>query len=220
MRKIIKNITKMFSWISSDISLNVAIIFVFGLFLIATVIFVQNPTQPNYQANTLGNFLASFWGILAGIPAAFWISSKQEKKENLEEQTNRLNRQRKILSLIREELIYDREKLIGRLESLKQGTIDLPGLRNELWISFSNAGETQWIDNIDLLANISNLYSNIRWIINLETQYLHPNFNDGVILGTKLTIRGHQSASAMKTLTSLTLAEIEIVLRDIDNVLS
>lgn len=164
-----------------------------------------------FWRNFLSNALATFVGVIIGIPVALWINRIQQKlsekteAERLEADAD--TRKRKILQLIKDELMNDRD-LLTRIREDKNTHIDdevintedllvdkiktvddVYQLRTELWKAFSDGGEIQWIRNLDLLQSIAVTYERIGMIIySYETlQYQHSSSSDVLEYGRTWT---------------------------------
>lgn len=225
------------------------LVVLFTLFLIIwglSYFFDQN--NDSFRQSSLSGFLATVIGIVVGIPVALWIARyqqrEQDQKDKLKEEAQeaklrqqqkeqddlinlakvkeKKERQTKILSLLRTELRHNHAVLEIRAKQLKDevGYWSVPGVKNDLWLAFSDGGELEWIDDIDLLHSFSTVYFRIRWAIVLETQYIDPHFNDQVVQssskGVEHTIRGIKTIESMKQLIPETLRFIDRAVQQID----
>ena len=94
----------------------------------------------NFVSNTLATIVGA---VILGIPIALWLNKHQEKSSEKE-------RKKKILSLLREELLINLTQLSGwEKNDNKRIEVNIigPFLRNESWKAFSDGGELQWIKN-------------------------------------------------------------------------
>lgn len=191
-----------------------------GIVLIGTVwagsIFVQDS---QFREGALSNFLATIVGVVAGIPIAIWLARQQqveqEKAEAVAKQREKQQRQRKILSLIVSELELNQGILSDRVNRIceKRTAINVPGVKNDLWSAFSDGGELEWLDDVQLLDVLSQAYYHIRWIINLEMLYFDPHFYDGIVRsggqrGVEHTVRGIDTVENMERLLPLALESV------------
>lgn len=99
----------------------------------------------SFWSNFLSNLLATFAGILVGVPAALWVGGIQER--SLEKE-----KRKKILRLLYGELLRNLTMLSGwkgssdkTLETLLMGSF----LETELWKSFADSGELSWLKDLN-----------------------------------------------------------------------
>jgi hypothetical protein len=120
-----------------------------------------------FWQNFVSNSLATLLGIIIGIPVALWINSWQERKTEKEHK-------RKILYLLYGELITNHEVLTKWWGDEGKRVLGvMPALLHfELWSSFSDGGELQWIKDPDLLNWISDAYYSIKSVMYLSEKNL------------------------------------------------
>ena len=122
----------------------------------------------SFWQNFVSNALATFLGAIIGIPIALGLSRHQEKISEKE-------RKKKILELLREELMINLTHLSGwdkAKDKKAQAIIIGPFLRDESWKAFSDGGELEWIKNPKLISELANAYSYIRLMQQLSERYL------------------------------------------------
>jgi len=115
------------------------------------------------------NALATFIGAFIGIPIALWLNRYLEKSSELE-------RKRKILSLLKEELLINLTQISAwnkKQNKHIQISIVGPFLRDESWKAFSDGGELEWIKNPVLLSKLARAYSYIRTLQELSERYIN-----------------------------------------------
>jgi hypothetical protein len=127
--------------------------------------------SPFWQ-NFLPNFASTLLGIVLGIPAALWIN-------RLTEINTKKEKKNKILASLLNEIetnLHILEILINNEENINL-TDDIygPQLMDEVWDTFSDGGELQWISDIELLGYLSTTYGNIKEVKYLYDLYLHWN---------------------------------------------
>jgi hypothetical protein len=184
-------------------------------------------TDAQFREGALSNFLATIAGVVAGIPIAIWLArqqqSEQEQAEVKSREQEKQQRQRKILSLIVSELEVNQKILNKRVEVMRQrrGIINVPGVKNDLWAAFSDGGEIEWLDDIELLAVLSEAYYHIRWITNLEMLHFDPHFFDQIVRsgqqGVEHTIRGIDTVENMERLIPVALDSVDKALNYANN---
>jgi len=104
------------------------------------------------------NWLATFLGLMVGIPLARWVGSYQERSTEKE-------RKGKILLVLKDELNGNLVKLKEHQDSIdkKMNASILSGvLKDESWQAFSNGGELEWIKDPILISKLSDAYNVIR----------------------------------------------------------
>jgi hypothetical protein len=120
------------------------------------------------------DFWANFWpnfasdvaaGVILGALVALVISKRQNKAE-----TQR--RKEKILRLLKKELETNSDYInqsipFSSQESMKDfDTINFLslGLSNEHWKAFSDGGELQWINDVEILSKLATAYHSIQMV--------------------------------------------------------
>ena len=104
------------------------------------------------------NWLATFLGVIVGVPTALFLAEYQEKN------TEREHRE-KILFLIKEDLENNLEimkswkETDGSVFNIRPLAFDLG---SELWEAFSDGGELQWIKDPGLLGLVAEAFSSIK----------------------------------------------------------
>jgi len=122
----------------------------------------------DFWRDFVSNGFATLLGVIIGIPIALWLSNFQNYKEEKE-------RKKKILSLLKEELLVN----IGPLSRWKNSSENfmiesislLVFIKIEHWAAFSDGGELQWIKDPNLLGNISEAYNYLRMMKDLCNKY-------------------------------------------------
>ncbi len=210
------------SWLNFLFSIIVVIVFAASVF--ALQLFFDNVA---FRLSVLSNLLPTVLGLVVGIPIALWISRKQqhdqEAQENRNRQIEKKAKQDRILRLLKAELSQNRYVLVERMEGQAdhgKDYLNVPGVKNDLWVAFSDGGELQWIDDLEILDTISNAHYYIRWIIELEKYYFNPNFRNSTQLmkkdGTyKNTIAGIDTIEKMIELIPQTVKAIDDALAKI-----
>ncbi len=131
--------------------------------------FFHSP-DPQFRDNFLGNWAAATLGVILGIPIAIalsrWQQREQDKRQQDDKQRQQLEHQRKILEILRFELIENQEVLEWSFNNIREQ--QLPGFRDMVWKAFSDSGEIQWIDNPELLNTIATAYLYTKTLIRLD----------------------------------------------------
>ncbi|MBE7433913.1 MAG: hypothetical protein HS100_08340 [Anaerolineales bacterium] len=125
-----------------------------------------------FWQNFLPNFASTLLGVVLGIPAALWINRFTEIKTKREKKN-------KILASLRNEIEYNLDTLNYLVDNEKNIilTDDLYGamLMAEVWDTFSDGGELQWISDIELLGYLSITYGKIKEVKYLYDLYVHKS---------------------------------------------
>jgi len=104
----------------------------------------------SFWQNFASNGLATLLGVAIGIPIALWIN-------NLLEKQTEVKHKKKILSVLKVELTENDQILTRWVESGKDklGVIVVNvRLKDELWSTFSDGGELEWIKDTQLLVHL------------------------------------------------------------------
>jgi hypothetical protein len=155
----------------------------------------------------MGNWAATMIGVILGIPIALEISRRQQAAESKQRET-------KILILLHNELQHNFllfKKWVKLLEqdlAIKLATTgtfqaELAGekpiasqlirvaqntpMKTELWKTFTEGGEIQWIKDLDILDKLSDAYYHIRELEELRENLLNVATVNGVDLSDART---------------------------------
>ena len=129
-----------------------------ALMVIGSILFVALLVFWGFQSwgiffvqNFGSNWLATLLGVIIGLPLAFWAN-------NYQEQATQRQRKWKILKSLFNELGYYKIELDRWVDQdlirTESGTVSSV-LLNEIWNTFSDGGELEWIKDGRLLAQIS-----------------------------------------------------------------
>jgi hypothetical protein len=173
-----------------------------GLILVSIValVFTYNRYTSFYDVdfwkNAVSNFIATFLGLVFGIPIALWVNDIQQESTNEIEkhklQYESIQRKKIILDSLRTELNaayelfrdYPGYPLTNASFDWLYWIATAPSL--EVWRSFSSGGELQWIEDVNLLKHLAWAYYGIQQIkdvgqLLIETAYVHPRRGGKVI---------------------------------------
>lgn len=152
-----------------------SLLIVIAASLLTTIILLLGGTATfgeSFFQDFSANWLATFLGVIVGIPVVLWTTNYQEKTAEKE-------RRAKILRLLREELLVDLTQLSGWQKSKIRDieVLTLSGmLKVESWKAFSDGGELEWIKDPDLLSKLSWAYSSIQIVIYVSEKYFSLGF--------------------------------------------
>jgi hypothetical protein len=117
----------------------------------------------------VGNLFATVIGVVVGIPVAFWINKRVETITEKE-------KKHKILLALKSELEFN-ENILSKWRKNREESPSkhMYGalLGDEVWNTFSDGGELQWIKDAGFLATLAFAYGNIKRIRYLYDSYLH-----------------------------------------------
>ena len=137
--------------------------------------FIVHFPSTSFTENAMGNLFATILGVLVGVPIALELSRRQQQATLFasltERQSNEATRKRKVLALLRNELSLNLAGIGDRRASIKTGgkrEVYTQSLQDQLWATFSDGGELQYVNNPDLLAALADAYNHVRYSIMLE----------------------------------------------------
>lgn len=140
------------------LSFTIVLILMFAIYML---------TERAFWFDFLSNTLATFVGVIVGIPVAILLSELQERQSEKE-------RKQKILQLVTKELLTNSDELKQWKSSdnrQNDGLFLHTLLKTEVWRAFSDGGELEWIKSPDLLGIISEAYFSIRATRTLSERY-------------------------------------------------
>lgn len=135
-----------------------------------------------FLKDLLSNLCATFVGAVLGIFTGLWLNNKNQRKEEDSRANNLVKeakeREGKILQLITDELKWNTD-ILKKVQNSKSAILffedreyeNLYQLKTELWNVFSDGGELQWIDDVNLLHSIAQTYDTLRMVLQSEILY-------------------------------------------------
>jgi hypothetical protein len=145
----------------------------------SVVYFLRHFSSASFAESAMGNLFATILGVLVGVPIALEISRRQQDAVHVVATTERRDRdaerKRVLLTLLRSELVSNRDDVVTRREPVDSGgkrVVTTQSLKDQLWSAFSDGGELQYVNNPGLLAALANAYHQIRHCIMLERRVL------------------------------------------------
>lgn len=130
--------------------------------------------------NTLSNFIATLAGIVIGLPFALWLDRVARARNQAEKLAETKTRAHKILTLLDSELQKNQQYLSQFHEDL---TNNFFPIRMESWKAFSDGGEIQWIDDPDLLSQLSDSYAQLKRFDQIFQEYARASLSPDVEVG-------------------------------------
>ncbi|MBU0580549.1 MAG: hypothetical protein KKA19_05170 [Candidatus Margulisbacteria bacterium] len=132
-------------------------------------IFCQKPGM-GFWNNAMGNMLATVLALIAGVPLALWIDRYAKSIEEKNTYMNAREKEREIISLIREELNFSLVSLFLPKMKGNLSTINIQPLKADLWEALISSDETKYIEDPELLNKITSAYYVLRTVRSIEEQ--------------------------------------------------
>ena len=111
-----------------------------------------------FCSNFLANLLATLIGIAVGLPFALWLDRIARIRNEKDKKNEESARGKKILSL----LLVELDDCIDSMNKFHEDMSEyFYPVRTESWRAFSDGGELQWINDPELVDNLSIAYSKI-----------------------------------------------------------
>lgn len=138
--------------------------------LVVTFLAFLRPLSPaSFWNDFLSSFLSTVVGLVVGIPIALFISEWQENASAKE-------RTHKILSLLYEELQLNHLVVSAWLDAKNIADINklfqLTLLHTELWSTFSDGGEIQWVKDLGILSALADAYQQTKTLDSVTNRML------------------------------------------------
>ena len=167
-------------------------IIIFG-FIVPLTYAITRILSPSFLDGFIGNWLATVLGLAFGIPIGLEVERLQSQKESR-------NRKLKILGLVKKELEFNHglisKNWVGK-DPLERGSFIGGNLKDELWNAFSDGGEIEWIDNIELLDKIADAYYHIRQLSVLSQKMYSASLITPMSLSKAITGKINNTADVM-----------------------
>ena len=151
-----------------------------------------------FWLNTLSNFIATLVGIGIGLPLALWLDRIARARNETDRLAEAKKRAHKILTLLDSEL-QKNQQYIGQFH--EDVANNFFPVRMKLWNAFSDGGEIQWIDDPDLLSQLSDSYAQIGRFDQIFQEYTHACLYPGMVGGSDLKQKIFYSIIQVKTET-------------------
>lgn len=171
----------------------------------------------NFWQDFVSNTVATLIGAGLGVLGALWLSNLRDKKTEHEKTV-------KVINLLWVEILQNKNYLSKWYYPCQEGqpddasTFDISiSVQDEVWRSFSDGGELQWINDLDLLNSFANTYHDIGAIKQLSRRFYE------LVTKRGFGARGAEIASVMEALRERTkkfldsVAEMNHVNRSMNN---
>ena len=184
--------------------------------------FFQHLGSLSFQEGAMGNLFATILGVVVGIPIALEINRRQRLEEHAASasrlQREEAKRKHKVLSLLRTELLSNKEDVLVRRKPIETGgkrTVQSGFLRDVMWAAFSDGGELHFVNNPEVLASIASAYHEIRATVFLERGFVDAAFYPGMRINQNKSSEDRYLEALTATDADL-LAAIERAMNAID----
>ncbi|MDP1678283.1 MAG: hypothetical protein Q8L88_15605 [Bacteroidota bacterium] len=137
-----------------------------------------------FRQNLMAGLLSTLVGLVIGIPIALRLNHIQEKNDLTKKENEDIERKRRIIKIIQNELLFNNDRLVERQpnEQNAERIVTTETLKDELWNSLSDGGELRYINDPELLDLISKAYYYIRIIKYLEDKYFESIHFPGLMV--------------------------------------
>jgi hypothetical protein len=133
--------------------------------------------QFQFWYGLVGNLVATLLGIIAGVPVALHLERRRAANEAKEKKREEIRIKKEMLTLLREELQDNSNRLQRRVE-LKP-SIPIEPLKMSSWVALRESGDLKYISEPSLLSCIANFYRFLAIIQDKEEQYVQCKFGPG-----------------------------------------
>jgi hypothetical protein len=128
---------------------------------------ITQGADKSFWENVVSGMLATMFGVIVGLPFAFFLARQQERTSELKANEERTRRRNTALQLLQEELQYDLQQAKRRVgDSTSMQTEEF---KDELWKAFTASGELALFDDPALISSLSTAYSYIGKVKSLES---------------------------------------------------
>ena len=121
----------------------------------------------------VSDLLSTIIGVGLALWGAIWLDRRTHTREREAQSKKKVERARRVLRLLRDELLYDSNAL-SRIDDNIMTTF--AQLKIESWQAFSDGGELRAIDDPELLASISSAYALIGQFTFLYSHFFQMKF--------------------------------------------
>lgn len=121
-----------------------------------------------YWDGAIGNLVATWLGIVLGVPIALTIERRRQYREEQEKILHKSEISQKIYQLLKNELAYNEQKLQVRKNDTKH--LDREPLKCTLWEVLCDSGEIKEIDDPIILDKLATAYYYIKIVIDIESK--------------------------------------------------
>jgi hypothetical protein len=149
-----------------------------------TFIRTTDPTdQFQYWDGLVGNLVATLLGIIAGVPVALHLERRRTAHEAEEKKREEIRIKKEMLSLLREELLDNSDRLKKRV-AMKR-SIPIEPLKMSSWVALRESGDLKYISEPNLISSIANFYRFLAIIHDREEHFMQCRFGVGNLVSFK-----------------------------------
>ncbi|MCA3288008.1 MAG: hypothetical protein ING09_15790 [Roseomonas sp.] len=139
-------------------------------------IFVRTD-QFQFWDGLVGNLVATLLGIIAGVPVALHLERRRAANEAKEKKREEIRIKKEMLTLLREEL-QDNSNRLQRRVDLKP-SIPIEPLKMSSWVALRESGDLKYISEPNLISCIANFYRFLAIIQDREEHFMQCQYGAG-----------------------------------------
>jgi len=114
-----------------------------------------------YWQGTMGNWLATIIGVVAGLPIALWLNKAIQRVAESRTAAEATAKAAERAERVREVLLKELGDNVPGLEDLTTGTITRIHFSTARWNAMAAGGELRWVTEVDLLEQLALAYESI-----------------------------------------------------------
>jgi hypothetical protein len=137
-------------------------------------LFCSNQFQ--YWDGAVGNLVATLLGIIAGVPVALHLERRRAANEAKEKRREEIRIKKEMLTLLREELLDNSNRLQQRVAI---EYIPIEPLKISSWIALLESGDLKYISEPSLISCIANSYRFMAIIQDKEEHFRQCKYGAG-----------------------------------------
>jgi hypothetical protein len=137
-------------------------------------LFCSNQFQ--YWDGAVGNLVATLLGIIAGVPVALHLERRRAANEAKEKRREEIRIKKEMLTLLREELLDNSDRL------QKRAAIDfipIEPLKTSSWVALRESGDLKYISEPSLISCIANSYRFLAIVQDKEEHFMQCQYGAG-----------------------------------------
>jgi hypothetical protein len=125
----------------------------------------------DWVSNFTSDLVATIIGAGLGVFGALWLDRLAHRREEARAAKAQGEDQQRMLELLRQELLADRE-LLRRIGDATRRPLVLPPLSTALWDTLSASDYLRTVRNLPLLGSLSSCYEAIQAVLSATGRYL------------------------------------------------
>lgn len=193
-----------------------------AIFLVVFALFFK-PFE-KFWTDIFANFLGSFLALLIGIPIAIFVNDEFQKRLNSKNLEDSNKKEKELLTLILEELNWNKARLAERIELKNSNSIELSlnRLKSHFFYSLQNSGLLAFIKNPILLNSLVSTYFVIDNLKSIEYhcyKAVHSatvRDTDGISVGEKTLKESYTYYELLGSSISMSISKINERLNELN----